>query len=364
MNLDAIDVSELIGKKIICPRECGLCCLCQPEILPEERNYFRTKHSRSLVKSNDHFALAMKKGRGSCVFLDNERRCSIYDNRPTYCKQFPIHFHVSDRIKAELDLSCRGAWYNDGISAETEAKELASRSSMRLTSALREATSVYNEFFDLCKEAGVYAERTELRSSVSENLTKFTDLNYIAKVMDSSLEEPCVSLNEITPDAKMNMDELNEAAMEAALGSMQSNDPLNVPVYCDKEWKWNLFMVKKNVIEWSTLDNNGDIFVKGTADPNEISLPSLDADAKSVLQNYISTLNQRDSMMGSAFHTLDSLDYEDDMSNVYYGSLSVAIIDLMWRSSMINTFFKTGTGAESIKKQLSFTIWTVLMRPL
>lgn len=346
-----------MGKKFTCPPECGLCCLCQPEVLPEERNFFRTNHPHSLVRSrypDDHYALAMKKGRGSCVFLDGSRRCSVYGNRPTYCRQFPFHFHVSDRIRVELDLSCRGVWNGKGNEAILEARELAVRSEKRLRTALEEATSVYKEFFANCKEAGVFVDHSVIRRSVSENVNNFTDPVYIAKVMDMSLEEPSVSLDDVVPDGKVNMDELNDAAREAALDSMQSSDPLNVPVYCDGKWNWNLFMAKKDKIEWSVLDDKGDMSVKGSYDPNEITLPQMEAGARNVLRDYITVLNARDSMMGFAFHTMDSLNYEDDMTNVYYGSLSVAVIDLMWRSSMLNHIMGTGNGAEGMREAIIF----------
>lgn len=356
MNDLTIDYTELIGKKVSCPPECGMCCLCQPEILPEERSFFRTKHPNAMVKKrepHEHFAIALKKGRGSCVFL-NGRRCDIYADRPTYCRQFPYHFHVSDRIRVELDMSCRGAWSGTGNDAVSEARELADRSGGRLRMALKEAAPVYREFYSICKEAGVYAEPSTLRSSVSKNIDNFTDLAYIAKVMDSSLEEPSVSLDDIIPEAKTDMDELNGAAREAALGSMQSSDPLNVPVYCDGKWNWNLFMAGNKGIEWNVLDDQGDLHFKGSADPEEISLPSLDAGAKGVLRDYISVLNGRDSMMGSAYHTMDSLDYEDDMTNVYYGSMSVAIIDLMWRSALLDRLLGTGTGENGMREAVIF----------
>ena len=361
LNNPVIDYSELIGKKVSCPPECGLCCLCQPEVLPEEYGYFKAEHSRSIVRvkdPDDHFALAMKKGRGSCVFL-NERRCAIYEKRPTYCRQFPFHFHVSDRIRVELDLSCRGAWYDNGKGADavSEAERLAYQSADRLKTALKEASSVYAEFFGICKETGVYAERADLRSSVHKNLDNFTDLGYIAKVMDASLEEPSMSLSGITAGGEMGMEELNElnrAAMEASMDSMRSPDPLNVPVYCDGKWNWNLFMVKKDAIEWSILDDEGDLHFKGSADPADIVLKRPDAGATAVLKDYISVLNERDSFMGSVFHIMDSLNYEDDMTNVYYGSMSVSVIDLLWRSAMLDRFIGTGNVKNWMREAIIF----------
>jgi len=356
MSEYTIDYSEVIGKKVSCLPECGMCCLCQPEVLPEERNFFRKNHSESMVRSkypHDHFALAMKKGKGSCVFLD-KRKCTIYENRPTYCRQFPFHFYVSDKVKVELDLSCRGAWHETGTDAETEARGLAAKSESRLKVALKEAGAVYKEFYRNCDEAGVMGDPSELRRLVHGNAHGFTEYAYLAKVMDASLEEPSVSLSEIIADPKFDMNELNEAAREAALGSMSSSDPLNVPVYCDGKWDWNVFMAKKDKIEWNVLDDEGDLSFKGEADPRNITLPEIDENGKSVLKDYITVLNQRDSMLGSVFHTMDGLNYEDDMSNVYYGSLSVAILDLLWRSALLDRFMETGSGAVGIREAIIF----------
>lgn len=351
-----IDYSEVTGKLSECPPQCGMCCLCQPEVLPEERNFFRTKFPKAMVKSkceDQHFALAMKKGKGSCVFL-NGRRCDIYANRPTFCRQFPFHFYVSDRVRVELDLSCRGVWSGNGTDAAIEARSLAEASERRISAALKEATAVYKEFYSICKETGVMSDPSMLRMSVSENLSKFTGLAYLAKVMDLSLEEPKMTLDGLTPDTKFEMKELEEAARDASMGSMGSDDPLSVPVYCDKDWNWNMFMARDNTIEWTVMDDDGEMRHKGFVDAREIELREPDEDGKQVLAEYISVLNGRDSFLGSVFYNMDQLSYEDDMANSYYGSLSVTILDLLWRASMLDHFMGTGMGAEGIREAIIF----------
>ena len=351
-----VDYSDVAGKKAECPEGCGMCCLCQPEVLPEERNFFRTKYPKMMVKSkcaDQHFALAMKKGKGSCVFL-NGRKCDIYQNRTTYCRQFPYHFYVSDRIKVELDLSCRGVWTGEGNDAEEEARALAQASERRLTNTLKEATSVYKEFYSICKETGVMCDVSQLRMSVSENLKNFTNLAYIAKAMDLSLEEPKMSLDRVTADSKFDLKDLTEAAMDASLGSMGSNDPLSVPVYCDRDYNWNMFMANGNTIEWTVMDDEGDLHHKGFVDAKEIELKEPDEEGKKVLADYVSVLNGRDSFLGSVFYMMDDLGYEDDMANSYYGALCVTIIDLLWRASLLDHFFGTGMGAEGIREAIIF----------
>ena len=263
-----IDYSEVAGRLVECPPECGMCCLCQPEVLPDERPFFRKNHPSALVRSRGpepYTALALKKGRGSCVFL-NGRRCSVYQHRPTYCRQFPYHLYASDRLQVELDLSCRGAWTGKGASALDEARMLVSSAEGRIAEALEQSKAVYSEFYANCREAGVMADPSGLRMSVSENLGMFSDLSYLGKIMDMSQIEPIMSVRGIQPDRQPDMKGLTEVGMEAAMESMSSEDPLSVPVYCDPQWNWNMFMAVDGTIEWMVMDDEGELHHKAFVD--------------------------------------------------------------------------------------------------
>lgn len=350
-----IDYSELIGRKVECIPECGLCCLCQPEVLNNELPYFRKEHPTALVKNKypeEYYALALKKGHGSCVFL-NERRCSVYQQRPTYCRQFPYHFYVSDRIKVELDLSCRGVWTGNGADAMDDVMPLVRAADRRLMDALRDASSVYAEFYRNCRDAGVMSDIREIRSEMDSNIQGFTDPKFLGNVMEMSVEEAVMSLNAVT-DKDVDMSEIEEAARDAAVGSMSSSDPLSVPVYCDGEYRWNMFMASGDRIQWKVMDDDGDIHVMKESKISEIPLAAMDESGKRVLQDYIKILNQRDSMLGNVFHMMDSLGYEDDMANTYYGAMSVSVLDIMWRASMLDHFMNTGMNDRGMTEAIIF----------
>lgn len=351
-----VDYSEVSGRKVECPSECGMCCLCQPEVLPEERAFFRSSHPESMVKTkgpDSHFALAMKKGCGSCVFLNN-RRCTVYDHRTAYCRQFPYHLYASDRLKVELDLSCRGAWTGQGADALAEAKALVASADSRIRAAMEESSAVYREFYSNCREAGVMADPSGLRMSVSENLSMFTDLAYLSRIMDLAQIEPVMSLAGTQPERDLDLPSLEEAGMDSALDSMSSQDPMSVPVYCDRDWNWNMFMAGSDKIVWNVMDDAGDLHFKGEADPTDIRLKAPDQQGMKVLSDYVGTLNGRDSFMGSVFALMDENGYEDDMSNAYYGCLSVTVMDLLWRMSMLDHFMGIGCGAEGVREAIIF----------
>ncbi|MDR3283087.1 MAG: YkgJ family cysteine cluster protein [Candidatus Methanoplasma sp.] len=353
-----VDYSDVEGRKAECPEGCGMCCLCQPEVLPEERLFFRENHHKDLVKSrtaDPYFALALKKGRGSCVFL-NGRRCGIYNKRPAYCRQFPYHIYVGDRVKVELDLSCRGVWTGRGNDAREEATQIVKAADGRIRDAIKEASSVYKQFYHNCRDAGVMSDQVVLRSSVSDNLAGFTDLSYLGAVMDASQMEPVMTLDGLHKNTAPDMAELEEAARSAAAESMATNDPLSAPIYCDREWNWNMFMVNESEgnVEWNVMDDEGDMIFKGESKIDSIQIKPLSPDAGKVLEDYIKVLNGRDSLMGNVFSLMDYNEYEDDMANAYYGCISTAALDLMWRASMLDHFIGVGTGAEAMKEAIIF----------
>lgn len=352
-----VDYSEVSGRKVECPSECGMCCLCQPEVLPEERAFFRNNHPEHLVKVTNsdvpYFALALKKGRGSCVFL-KDRRCTVYDHRTAYCRQYPYHIYASDRIRVELDLSCRGVWYGTGADALTEAKDIVARADKRIVAALEESKAVYKEFFANCKEAGVFTDPSRLRMSVAENVNMFTDLAYLSRIMDMSQIEPVMRLEGLNPESNLDMEALEEAGRDCAMGSMSSQDPLSVPVYCDPEWNWNMFFAVDDTIEWMVMDDDGELHHKAFAKSSDIRLLVPDEGAVKLLAEYVNILNARDSFMGSVFSMMDYNGYEDDMANAYYGSLAVTVMDLLWRMSMLDHFMHIGNGADAMREAIIF----------
>ena len=353
-----IDYSDIAGRKVECPEGCGMCCLCQPEVLPEERGFFRVNHPDQLVKTrgpDSYFALAMKKGCGSCVFLkDGTRKCQIYDNRTAYCRQYPYHIHVSDRVKVELDLSCRGVWTGQGSDAMAEATAIVKAADKRIQSALKESKAVYRQFMANCREAGVLSDPSVLRMSVAENLTNFTDLGYLSGVLEAAELEAVMKLSMVKRPASPDMEELELAARESALESMNTTDPYNAPVYCDPEFKWNVFLYSDGMVHWNILTDAGDLIEVGRAAAEDIHLKPLDPDGVKPLADYIAVLNGRDSFMGSVFHLMDCNEYDDDMSNAYYACMATTVLDLMWRASMLDHFTGCGMGAEGIREAVIF----------
>ncbi|MDD1773585.1 MAG: YkgJ family cysteine cluster protein, partial [Methanomassiliicoccales archaeon] len=334
-----VDFSELAGRTFECLDRCQLCCLCQPEVPPEERPFFREDFPEKLILKRSprrHAALALKKGRGSCSFLEN-RRCMIYDNRPHSCRRFPLRFYVGSRVQAELDLSCRGVWSGRGEKSLLLGSAMANEDSEVLMSTLSESKRVYEEFFQNCMEFGVYSPPDKLRNEVASRIRSFAELPYIAKVLEMSTQEDDIDLSKVESlEEEMNdMADLEAAARETAMDSLSSVDPVALPVYCDEAGEWNVFEAKNGSVEWSILDEAGDMHRKRSIDPKEIRLTPPDSAGTEVLVDYLRILNNRDSVLGHAYYLIDDYGYEDSISNVYCGDLATSVLDLLWRTSFL-----------------------------
>lgn len=332
-----LDMLELEGRRFTCDPSCGLCCLCQPEVLPNEADWFKRSHPRRLVEKkrpHQHFALALKGGQGACTFLNPSRRCEIYAHRPHYCRQFPFHVYLGRRAQVELDLSCRGVWYGGTEDAMVEGGRMVHDNLDAIRETLQETRDVYREFEANCRDAGIYRPEEALRREVDRRIEMFAELPYLAHVLDLSAEDEEMSLPD-APGGPVDAAELQRSVMEMGLESLAAEDVFSAPVYCDPNWRWNLFLVKDGGLRWAFLNDDGTLDAAKEVDPGKVRLLTPEGEGKGIFLSYMRVLNRRDSMMGYAAYLVDDYGYEDYPSNTYYGVMAATALDLLWRSSLV-----------------------------
>ena len=357
---DQVDLSELEGRKFTCIDGCGLCCLCQPELLPNEEKLFRSKFPDMVVLKNEphrHYAMAMKKGMGSCAFL-NDRRCKVYNERPHFCQEFPFHIHVGIRAQVQLDLSCRGAWVSDGEDARAVGAKMAEDARAAILHTLYDSKRVYREFFDNCHDNGIDPDPEPIQALVRERIVKMTYLPYLAAVLEGSAEdEEQIDLKKLRVPNELDksaMKELESAALEGANESLGAPNAFDAPVYCDEANRWNVFLSEHGRFEQYVIKDSGDLDHIRTVDPNAVRLLVPDESGRKVLADYIRVLNNRDSIVGSAYYLVDEYEYEDYFPNVYTGVLSTSILDLLWRASLIAHVKGTKLDAVGVREGIIY----------
>ncbi len=107
--------------KFKCLPGCSLCCHYKVYLLPDD-----VERIKRIVKS-DNFWIKdsaqeeravgyLKRRKGFCIFLNKKRLCSIYPQRPLYCRLYPFIKEVYFHSEIDVDLSCPGLNYNKEIS--------------------------------------------------------------------------------------------------------------------------------------------------------------------------------------------------------------------------------------------------------
>ena len=109
-----------------CIEGCGRCCGYMVTVLDGEKA-FLDKHGDAVVtgvesmpdvvwQTTSSVAGALKREGGACAFLDEAKRCTIYPDRPLYCRLYPWIRDTYGERQIDADLSCPGIGAGDPVS--------------------------------------------------------------------------------------------------------------------------------------------------------------------------------------------------------------------------------------------------------
>lgn len=78
-----VSLHDLMRLELVTPEEASI-------LSPKEISHklMRSKVIQGFSQKTQIFVLAQKYGR-DCLFLDADRRCTVYEKRPEVCRQFP-----------------------------------------------------------------------------------------------------------------------------------------------------------------------------------------------------------------------------------------------------------------------------------
>jgi len=352
-----VDLSPAEGYLFTCIDGCELCCLCQPEVMPREVAFFKEHYPERLIMVDEvyqHLALATREGGGPCSFLLNGK-CEIYDHRPRFCRQFPFHLYMGERVQAEIDLSCRGVWLDRGESASSIVEKIVQENQDELAELLVQTRSSYLQFWDNCRVAGVEHDIEELRADLEAKVDEM-DMTYLARMLELSTDDSEIvsPIEKGAPLDRGEMADLERAVMESALSSLESDSPYDAPVYCDQKGRWNLFEVREGEVHWQILDREGDLNYIAPIDPVEVRISETALLDTVAFKDYLRTLIRRDSFWGQAFYLEDLYGHEDYLSNTCIGTFANSALDLLWRTNLLGKALNIEVGEELMREGLIF----------
>ena len=298
-------------------------------------------------------AAKLQGGHGACHFLKG-KRCQIYEIRPRFCRQFPVHVHVMRRVQLDANLSCRGIT-EGGSSLRKFGEEVLSHMPRNVVSEeLAISTKHARDFDEECREAGVYQSPKRIAAIAAKILPIVAGEEGVGKLLGFADEEPEIS--EMPEDKILHIidnsevpEDLEDVAQEGNYEQFDLDDLAWLPVYMDEAFSWNVFQSKKNKINWMALEEDGSLQLKAEFDTREIKLLPRDEMALAVFADYAKLLTMRDHFLGYASHVCAEQEYENDMLTVYIGVLGTTLLDLWWRASLIGKMF----GKTAIDKWLA-----------
>ncbi len=360
-----IDTSELRGKWFKCIDGCGLCCLCQPELLPSELKVFRDNPGLAgvVVRSNSDSArksIAMLKNGGPCMLLKG-RKCTIYRERPHFCRQFPVHTHLMWRIQLTPDYSCRGIWREDWVDGKDGfvdlekygLDELHRYSREKLEAELKDANEVFEEFRQNSIDNGVWREADELRSKAASLISDgfFSDMDGLGSILlavQRAREDELDVFDILRATGKgQNRRESLNAMRELSEELLTVSRVEDNPIYVDGSLNWNIYnMVNGKIWKRRLLDRGGMSNISQVE--LDISDISISAEGEGALASYSNKSNSRDAFMGFVYYLVDDADYDFDLLPTYLENMAMTQLDLVMRSAIIQPERRRSIGREQV----------------
>jgi len=361
-----VDFSELRAKTYNCIDGCALCCLCQPELLPDEEERFRNDPRLSEAIASEHIspdvegvAIRLKGSHGACYFLDN-KRCGIYGDRPHYCRAFPVNVFAGWRVQLYANLSCRGIGLPGEDLLATGRKMAEGFGKEMLSSEVAEAGRVFGEFVDNTRDARIAQSFASVRGAAAALAEEMVDRLGLSRVLtyaehgntrQNSSVQDIVRLVRRT-DAEAN---LEERALIDGTELFDLPELSHLPIYIDETLKWRIFQLKGHEIVGYLLDEDGGIEECSRTDPSDTELLPINGDGARAVSEYLAVVNSRDCFLGHAAHLCDMEGYEFNFAQVYLGALANNALDLWWRASFLaRTEGKKDLGAREIKEGVIF----------
>lgn len=341
-----IDFSELEGRSYSCIDGCALCCLCQPELLPDEERKFRNDPRLVEAISGKHIspdvrgaAIRLRGEHGACYFLD-KKRCRIYADRPHFCRSFPISVFVGWRVQLNVNLSCRGI----GLAGEPLRKlgqEIMTGFDERtLHDELSSARKVFSDFNSNMREARIAQSVQSVREAAQTVVGDLSDAIGLSKILtyaENGNTRQNSSANDITRLARKAEAEANleERAVIDGTELFDLPEKSMLPVYINERLDWRIFQLVDKEIVGYYLSEDGRIEETSRTDPSDARLLPIEQDGAKLFKEYFSIVNRRDCFLGHAAHLCDLEGYEFNFAQVYLGTLATNALDLWWRSSFL-----------------------------
>lgn len=162
-----------------CLEGCGLCCTYQVPVLAGETAFLeayreavvRGKSERADTAPN--VAGYLRRENGACVFLNEEKRCTIYADRPIYCRLFPLIRDSYACRQIDANYSCPGLGAGEPFAqSDFEGVAELEATAADLAGWERRQRQSYEFAVEMLRARGAYCPEEAMQSAVAELLSE------------------------------------------------------------------------------------------------------------------------------------------------------------------------------------------------
>jgi hypothetical protein len=341
-----IERAELEGLSLKCLDGCAYCCLCPAEVFGADRVHFSKEHPQALEDLDGTPHIGLQGESGACRLLKG-RRCVDYGHRPFHCRAYPLRVHMSYRVQACANLSCRGLVRRTtdetdgaGPSSISQGQEngqpltqeldslLQGEAAGRLAHESQIAAREWNQFLEKSRRHSIEVELEGSRFAVSGEIERWPN--------------------------GLELD--RQEVLELVIDTFSAQELSQLPVYTAPNLEWWLFRIRGEDIERLLLSEDGSLKPDGKWPLRAVPVLELSSDGADELKSYMELLNHRDSMAASAALVSKLTKFEEEFDEVYYENLRDCALDLIWRASLL-AFVKNESvlGAKEIREGIIFS---------
>lgn len=283
-----------------------------------------------LVVRADDGALRIPMRGLACSCLAPDKRCSVYEDRPTVCRAYPYHVHAGRRIQATISFGCPGVTVASG-SADAEAgARRAIEAALALPGALAraaDAKATFARFDQRMKEWGVEAAPDKLRSAFAAHLDAIARPESLPGFLAAIAE------GDLTLDARDAVARLLDTQAESDLSDLLvegARDAFDGPphaLWVEPDHAWTTPQMRGDEVEL----RRGDVATR--FDPASLPVDWTE-EAGGVLSNYLRRLTLRDRTEGAAAWVVDASGYQATLPAAYARVLGEAALQVALRAGL------------------------------
>lgn len=336
------NVADARGLAFACQPGCGFCCTASPLVLAPE-----APRLGALVQRAEDGALRIPISGPACGALGADRRCTVYEARPSVCHLYPYQTHAGRRLQVTVSLACPGVMEMPPPEPSTEGSaahpfgvdrhaDEGARRAAELALAqpgasemAAQAKATFAEYDRRMKEWKVEALPDKLRAAFLPHAARLARPEALPALFAGISEGDLVldrkgavaALFDAEPEA-----ELHELLAQTAEDAFDTDDVLWVE---PPSYAWTMPRAK-----------DGRVALRRVGGPSfETRVDDLpidwDESAAAVLEAYLARLAHRDHTEGAAAWLVDASGYQATPAAAYARVLGEAALQVVLRAGLL-----------------------------